>query len=496
MGTLTNGVISTTYKNIIFTDKTSSGVGDIYYTDGSDNDVRLTTFTSALTLTAIPTFTAGIKLGSAGIIQDSGGNEAIKIVTTGSAVNYLEITPSAGENAVLLDVKGDGTNPGLTLDAKGSGVVTVTPRLKVTAGIELDNNIIYASDGATAITTTASSGNVLVAGTLTSTGDLIVNGGDATITAANDNSASILMQADNSDDAGDDWKIIANSGQTFTIGNDIASAGSFVNLFTITPHAIASSSTVTIAGDLAISGGNITTALTCDSTLGVTGVTTLSNNLTFSGARDIIWTDGDGLEMKDVGGSTYFAFTADAIAASQPLTCSGMTKLNGNTGPSAGTGADGTAVYKTWVEHLGGTSGMIKTSIYIDITGLRANGDEKVIGEDGGTANCHFGQITTALNGVIKAGRMTCLEAPAGHSSILDIDLVFDDAADGEEATDLTGETALVTRGGDWAINDTRAFTNDTITADNYLYLITGTNATDTAYTAGKFLIEIWGTTS
>ena len=40
MGTLTNGVISTTYKSIIFTDKTSSGVGDIYYTNASDVDTR------------------------------------------------------------------------------------------------------------------------------------------------------------------------------------------------------------------------------------------------------------------------------------------------------------------------------------------------------------------------------------------------------------------------------------------------------------------------
>ena len=114
--TLTGSVISTAFRNIVFTDKTSSGVGDIYYTDGSNNDVRLSTLTSGMTFTAIPTFTAGIKLGSAGLIQDSGGNEAIHITTTGSAVNYLKVIPSATSNAVTLDVEGGDTNIGLTLD--------------------------------------------------------------------------------------------------------------------------------------------------------------------------------------------------------------------------------------------------------------------------------------------------------------------------------------------------------------------------------------------
>ena len=46
--------------------------------------------------------------------------------------------------------------------------------------------------------------------------------------------------------------------------------------------------------------------------------------------------------------------------------------------------------------------------------------------------------------------------------------------------------------------NDVKAFGTATqvITANDFLYLVTGETATDTTYTGGKFLIEMWGTTS
>ena len=62
------------------------------------------------------------------------------------------------------------------------------------------------------------------------------------------------MQADESDDASDDWTLSANTGGTFTIGNDIASAGTAVAHLTITPHATVASSTTAIAGKLTVAG--------------------------------------------------------------------------------------------------------------------------------------------------------------------------------------------------------------------------------------------------
>ena len=100
------------------------------------------------------------------------------------------------------------------------------------------------------------SGNVTGLGNVTMTGDLTVSGGDAILTAANDAASSILMQADNSDDAGDDWKIIANADQTFTIGNDIASAGTYVPFITITPSSSVNSSQLAFAGSI-VAGGSV-----------------------------------------------------------------------------------------------------------------------------------------------------------------------------------------------------------------------------------------------
>ena len=69
MGTLTDAVISTTYKKLVF-QKTDN---KIYYTNGSDVDTEITTFASALTLSGLITATAGIKLGN-GTIFDSGNS--------------------------------------------------------------------------------------------------------------------------------------------------------------------------------------------------------------------------------------------------------------------------------------------------------------------------------------------------------------------------------------------------------------------------------------
>ena len=456
MGTLTANVISTTYKNIVF----QKSDNKIYYTNSSDVDTEITTFASPMTLSGLITATAGIKLGN-NIIYASDGGAAITLDTSDNVTIGGDLTITGGNI---------------------TNAITTDALLTAAAGVKLGNNILYASDGGTAITLDTSD-NVTI------TGDLTVNGGDATLKAANDGSASLLMQADNSDDAGDDWKLIANSDQTFTFGNDKASAGSFVNFLTITPHATASSSNVTIAGDLTISGGNITNALTLDSTLAVSSNVTITGNLVFTGARDIVFTESDGLDIKDES-STYATFQNNAITIGEPMTCSGKVLLNGNTGPTAGTGITAATgeVYNSWVERYGN---MIKTSIYIDMNSLQANGDQKVIGKDGGTANCHLGQITTALNGSIIGGRMTCLEEPATGDR--DIDLCFDDASDGAEAADLTGETDLVVRNGDWTTSEMRTF-GTIVTANNYLYLRTGTNASDATYSAGKFLIELWGT--
>ena len=140
------------------------------------------------------------------------------------------------------------------------------------------------------------------------------------------------------------------------------------------------------------------------------------------------------------------------------------------------------------------SGGLIKTEILVDVTGLNdggANGD--IIGKDGGTLNCHIGQITAAVNGTIIAGRIHCLEVPAGGNVDIDLWGSVDEATGAQDAaiSSLTGEEQI-TNHGDWAANEIDEF-NNMPDADGYLYLANGTK-TDDDYTGGIFLIEMWGT--
>lgn len=160
------------------------------------------------------------------------------------------------------------------------------------------------------------------------------------------------------------------------------------------------------------------------------------------------------------------------------------------TGISAGT--------NTICEHsITRSGGLIKTEILLDLTGLNEGGTaQDIIGDDGGTVNCHLGQITTAVNGTIIAGRIHCLEVPAGG----DVDIDFYGSADEESGAQdatlatLTGEEQLIDHG-NWAANEIDELTA-LPDADGYLYITTGSGTTpaDADYTGGIFLIELWGT--
>ena len=275
MGTLTDNKISTTYKNLVFT---KGSFDRIYYTNGSDVDTEITTLTSALTLSGLVTASSGIKLGN-NIIYASDGGTAITLDTSDNVAITGDLTVTGN------DIKSSSA----TAITMSGADVTIAGDLTITGG-----NITNAITCDSSLTTT---------GLLTANANVVVgsdaDGADRSITFGHATLKSIMGIDDDQD------VFAINTDGLFEADNDFE---------------LDTNGNVTIKGDLTISGGNITSALTCDSTLAVTGVTTLSNNLNFSGARDIVWTDSDGLEMKDVGGSTYFAFTEDAIGVSQPTT--------------------------------------------------------------------------------------------------------------------------------------------------------------------------------
>jgi hypothetical protein len=133
------------------------------------------------------------------------------------------------------------------------------------------------------------------------------------------------------------------------------------------------------------------------------------------------------------------------------------------------------------------------TRIMIDLTGLVASTtDLDIIGNTGGAASAHLGQITAANNGTIVGGSVTCLEVPAGGPD--DIDFYSATVSTGAQDGDVTAltETVLITAGAAWASGTVKGFTG-VPPANDYLYLANGEASVPGTYTAGKFLIELYG---
>jgi hypothetical protein len=481
MGTLTASAISTTYKNLIFT---KGSFNQMYYTNVSDADIEITTLASKII------FTSGVQLTN-GTIYDTNGNEEVVFTATGTAVNHLGVTNAATGNAVTIATLGGDNDVGLTLAPKGSGVVTCTPKFVATAGIELDNNIIYNSASETTITTDTDQG-VTFAAAAAVTGDLTVSGDDIIIGGSDDaTDKTILFKHD----AAKAIIGIDDTHDRFIINAD--NSGAFDGTVLSNDFSIDISGNCYIKGDLTITGGNITNALTLDSTLAVSGVTTITGNLVFTGARDIVFTDSDGLEIKDTGGSTYLALISDTIAVSQPMTCSAKVLLSGNTGPVNGAGIDTDGSrHHSWIERIGG---VVKTSIYVDVGGLASTTTDKdVIGlAAGGVA--HIGNITTPLHGTIFAVKMTCLETPTTGADEIDLynanegTYIYDNPL----VSTSTTENEIVVDSGAWTTGVIKGETHAlTFGADEYLYLTSGEAGTAGTYGAGKFLIELWGVPS
>ncbi len=159
------------------------------------------------------------------------------------------------------------------------------------------------------------------------------------------------------------------------------------------------------------------------------------------------------------------------------------------TGPGAGITDAADARAKWGVQRIGD---IIRTSLIIDLTGLKsATTDLDIIGEAVTGDDASLGQIKAIENGTILAGRMTCLELPA---SLTDIDLYSATVSTGEHEVGIATlvETALVTAGGAWVNGMTKGFTV-VPAADEYLYLVNGAADTADDFTAGKFLIELFG---
>jgi len=170
------------------------------------------------------------------------------------------------------------------------------------------------------------------------------------------------------------------------------------------------------------------------------------------------------------------------------ITGATQTTMTAGTGITTGVGT----VANSNVIQIGG---LIYTTVLMDLTGLNSStSDLDVIGVDGTALVCHWGQITTAVNGTLIGGTLACYETPAG--GVTDIDFYSATVGTAVESDGIAAldEQALYAKGSAaaGAVATKTALTN-LPRANDYLYVVTGTTGTAAKYTAGIFVLELVG---
>ena len=150
--TLTSPVLNTGVSGTAVLDSdTMSGASATKLASSESIKAYVDASVSSVTPSSTTTFTnktlTAAKIVDGGFLADANGNELIKMQTTSSAVNELELTNAATGGAVVVGTSGGDTNIDLTLTPKGTGEVNVA------AG-----NLNYAG---TAVTSTGAELNIL-----------------------------------------------------------------------------------------------------------------------------------------------------------------------------------------------------------------------------------------------------------------------------------------------------------------------------------------------
>lgn len=296
---------------------------------------------------------------------------------------------------------------------------------------------------------------------------------------------------------------VAGTNGTFIYGTDIAITGFATGRADLRGQRIVFDGTK--------NGGDTTKGLEINAdslTLNHASETFAGLEVDASGLTNTASTSVEGIvvTMPAVGGGTAAvglnvtmnASTEMALSTNAEVRCveisSATSLITSMSTPPVGTGFDGALVAK-WMPHgTFGVGGAKLTEFIFDLTNLIVSTTvDDIIGDSAGVANCHFGQITTAVHGTIFAMEITCLETPAGADA--DIDFYSAVEATGAENALITGltETLLLARGAAWAINDYRSVVTALPLANLYLYITNGVGGGAGTYTAGKFKIRFYG---
>lgn len=141
------------------------------------------------------------------------------------------------------------------------------------------------------------------------------------------------------------------------------------------------------------------------------------------------------------------------------------------------------------VAHAGKQDGLYVLRILIDLTGLNSGGTAgDIIGVNGTALPCYIGRIPGEMR--VLGGRMTCLETPAGGDTDVDLYAATEGTGVEDGAISSLTETQIINAGTQSATTVT--FLSADPAANAYLYLV-GQSTSNATYTAGRFLIEMFG---
>jgi hypothetical protein len=132
--------------------------------------------------------------------------------------------------------------------------------------------------------------------------------------------------------------------------------------------------------------------------------------------------------------------------------------------------------------------GIYQMTILIDLTGLNSGGTAgDIIGVNGTALPCYIARLPAMT---VLGGRMTCLELPAGGDTDIDLYSAAEGTGVEDQAITALTETEII-NGGTQALGTVTVFSAYP-TLNQYLYLV-GQSTSNATYTAGRFLIEIFG---
>ena len=153
-----------------------------------------------------------------------------------------------------------------------------------------------------------------------------------------------------------------------------------------------------------------------------------------------------------------------------------------------GAGVIGTAAApktRRWTE-----GGIIITQIKFDLTGLSSkNTANDVIGLGTGGGHAYIGRNVVATNGVIFKTEFSCIETPTGGDN--DVNVVMNSS--GTLAYDGAGGTTYISNRGDLLAGQTVQNLLPALTANHYMYLTAGTGDIADVYTAGMYVLTLYG---